>query len=121
MGGELTQLRVRQAAMLVAHPVFRGADLHDHVAAAFKVIGRQPSLAGIHPAARPWRPRDRACTAGFEIAPKLMPLTLTIELAMKGFCAKSLANGQRRRRQAVFLQHRERRIDEHQRTGSCRL
>ena len=45
-------------------------------------------------------PRDSARTAGAEIAPKLMPLMLTIERASNGLLAIALADHERRRRQA---------------------
>ena len=62
-------------------------------------------------------PRDSERTAGAEIAPKLMPLMLTMERASNGMLRVALAQHQRRRRQALLLQHRERVVDEDQRAG----
>jgi hypothetical protein len=49
--GQFAQAFCGQLPAHVAHPVFRGADLKDDVAAALEMIRRQPALTGIEPAA----------------------------------------------------------------------
>ena len=53
--GDRAQLFLRQVAVGVTHAVFGCAHLHDDVAAALQVVGRQPALAGRHPDIRDLR------------------------------------------------------------------
>ena len=48
---EFARLLARELAVIPAHAVVGRAYLHDHVAAALEVVGRQPAFAGVHPAA----------------------------------------------------------------------
>src|SRR6266704_3378797 len=81
-GGEILRLLSREISIAIASAVVGGADLHDDVAVALEMERREPALARVHPAAGERR------TAGSEIAPKLIPLMFTTDLARNGSLQK---------------------------------
>ncbi len=97
----------RQAAVGVAHAVLRGAHLHDDVAAAFEVMRREAALAGVHPAPGELRAaRERAHRRRGDRA-EAHAADVDDGLRLERLPAIPFADRERRRRQALLLQHRE--------------
>src|SRR5262249_31003879 len=116
VGSELLQLLRRQAAVEIAHAVLRRAHLHDDVATALHVIGREPALAGVHPAARELRAAREGTHGRRGDRAEAHTAYVDDGMSLEGIAAPARADGKRRRRQALFLQHREGMVDEDDRT-----
>ena len=52
VGGDFPELVIAEFTVFVAHAIFGGADLKDHIAATAQVMWRQAALAGVEPAVR---------------------------------------------------------------------
>ena len=102
----------RKVAVPVADAVLGGADLHDDVAAALEMVGRQAALAGVHPAAGHGRAARQRAHRRRGNGAEAHAADVDDGLGLERLARVSLAYRERRRGQAVLLQHRVRRIDE---------
>ena len=101
-----------EAAIEAAYAVLGGADLHDHVAAALEVVGRQAALPGVHPAARLFRAHRQRSHRGCRDRPETHAADVDHRPPGQRIAAVALSDEQRRCRQLVGFEHREWCIDE---------
>jgi len=117
MRGDLAQARFGEVAVLVAHAILGGADLHDDVAAALEVERRKPpspvsiQQAGVHGTARQRLHRGRGNR------PEAHAADVEYRFGLERLFCITTADHKRGGRRALFLQHREAGVDKNQRAG----
>ena len=115
--GQFAYATDREMACMVSHAVLRRAHLHDHIAATFQMIGRQPALASIHPAASLSGAARQGTHRRGRNGAKAHRAHIDHGSRGERLPAVALTDHPRWRRQAVLFQHRIRGIYKNQRAG----